>query len=1460
MIRPVKILMIEDSVTDAELICREVKRSGISFTEKLVDNRKDYIEALKTFVPDVILSDYALPEFDGKKALFLQQEMAPSVPFLLVTGSVNEETAVECMKAGADDYILKQNLTRLGEAIKAAMHKKQLLADKMEVEDVLRKSEARYRSLFENSAIPIFEEDYSRVKQFFNKLSAEGITDFRAHFDNHPEDVVNCASMIEIIDVNNESIRFFQAQDKQEIFTDMSTYFLDESWAIFKEQLIALAEGKSYFECEFPVSTFQWEHRDLILKLSVRPDSQHTLKHVFISFVDITDRKLAEAALKDSEEQFRTAYENASVGVCMTDLNGILLNVNNALCMIWGYSKDELAGRNFNEITLEEDKGIGMNLLRDLISGEIKHASFEKRYRNKNGNIVWASVSTGLVHSISQRKDYFVSYLQDITQRKEAELMLQKSAELYCTLTESMKDVVWILDPETLYFRYISPSVQKMAGYSTEEILALPMSALVLPEYREKLNNDMLKIIHDCESGKEVPGTFHTQIIPQPCKDGSVKWAEITCYAFRNEENGKLELRGVHRDVTAQRQAQDLLRKSEEKFRLLYEFAADPIQLLDENLLFLDCNTATLNILGIDSKSEFLNLQPWEISPQFQPDGRESDEKSKDFVKTAFSQGSYRFEWVHRRMNGELFTVDINLTKIPMEGKDLLLVHWRDITKRKQIEDALLKSEAKFRLLAENASDVIWTMDLDGKNTYVSPSIERLRGYTPEEALQQTAEESLTPESALIAKKFLANAIEKISSGERFENYRLILEQPCKDGTIVWVEATVSGIYDETGSFISFLGVSRNITDRRQTEIALSESEERYRLLIENQGEGVGIVDLDENFVFCNPAAEQMFDVPPGMLIQRNLKEFIKPEELKKLNQESSKRREGNKSTYELGIISSTGIAKQLLVTSTPYYDKTGKFSGTFGVFRDITARKKAEELLMEREFWLSESQRVGRIGSYSLNIVNDHWTSSAVMDEILGIEPNTHKTLQTWLNIVHPDHVEMMKEYFTNHVIGQKKHFNKEYKILRRTDGVERWVWGNGELTFNEAGEPVQMIGTIVDITDRKLAEEALIEAKERAEENDRLKTAFLNNISHEIRTPMNAIIGFSGFLNEPELSPDKRKYFTEIICNASNHLLSVITDIINIATVEAGQASLKKTRINLNQVVRNLFNQFELKARERNIRLEFSTPLPDNYTNIDTDETKLMQILSNLIGNALKFTKQGHVKFGYTCQDHHLEFYIEDTGIGIAPELHEEIFERFRQADSTIARQFGGTGLGLSISKAYVELLGGKIWVSSKAGEGATFYFTLPFEMGHNGHSHSKVADTNEFISFDSSKTILIAEDEDLNYLLLEQVLSEYDLKLIRVENGAEAFDFCKNHPEIDLVLMDVKMPVMDGYEATRMIKAVRPELPIIMQTAYSRESDRQKSFECGCDGYISKPIIISEFLGHLQKHLKITEIQKK
>jgi PAS domain S-box-containing protein len=374
---------------------------------------------------------------------------------------------------------------------------------------------------------------------------------------------------------------------------------------------------------------------------------------------------------------------------------------------------------------------------------------------------------------------------------------------------------------------------------------------------------------------------------------------------------------------------------------------------------------------------------------------------------------------------------------------------------------------------------------------------------------------------------------------------------------------------------------------------------------------------------------------------------------------------------------------------------------------------------------------------------------------------------------------------------------------------------------------------------------------SKVKAEESDNLKTAFLANMSHEIRTPMNAIMGFSDFLLDPGLTREKLEDFVRIIHASSLQLLSVINDIIDISKIEAGLIPVSKEIVDINAILDELTVTYTKIARHKNSGLSFSCNHPSDIIFINTDSNKIRQIFCNLLNNAIKFTNEGSVEFGYKTKEGFIEFYVKDTGIGIAAENQILIFSRFRQVENTDTRTYGGNGLGLSISKALVEKLGGTITVNSEIGTGSTFVFTIP-----DIKSDEQAADTQVITKPDrlnwKGKTILLVEDEENNHAFIGELLSITNATILHAWDGSEAVEQVKKHSGISLVLMDIKMPVMNGTQAMRLIKQISPELPVIAQTAYAMNHDRNKALEDGFDNYLTKPIDRKLFYEVLNSYL--------
>lgn len=454
------------------------------------------------------------------------------------------------------------------------------------------------------------------------------------------------------------------------------------------------------------------------------------------------------------------------------------------------------------------------------------------------------------------------------------------------------------------------------------------------------------------------------------------------------------------------------------------------------------------------------------------------------------------------------------------------------------------------------------------------------------------------------------------------------------------------------------------------------------------------------------------------------------------------------------------------------------------------------------------------------------------------------------------------MYGYDRNELIGHTPEFlsapgknNMEF-VFRCFNNVKNGIsqefefWGlrkNGEIfpkkvrqySGNYFGKEV-IITVASDITNNKMRELELKEAKEKAEESERLKSAFLANMSHEIRTPMNSILGFSELLMNEKLTEEKKEKYHEIVNSSGKRLMNLISDIIDVSKIDAHQLSMHFTNFNLNKLINTLSEQFSIPAEKKNVAIKVVKKLGDHQCFINCDETRLAQVFSNLLENALKFTKDGVVEFGYDAVDENIHFYVKDSGVGISEKDHQLIFDRFGQSENEVQTVKAGSGLGLSISKGIVEILGGKIWVESELDKGATFHFTVPNCFVVNERKMGvEVNEVEIELENNPALTILIAEDEETNFLFLEALLEDFQYHLIHVENGRDAVEMMKTNPTIDLILMDFNMPIMNGMDATIEIRKTNQTIPIIALTAYAMSEDREKALKAGCSDYLSKPV---------------------
>jgi len=399
------------------------------------------------------------------------------------------------------------------------------------------------------------------------------------------------------------------------------------------------------------------------------------------------------------------------------------------------------------------------------------------------------------------------------------------------------------------------------------------------------------------------------------------------------------------------------------------------------------------------------------------------------------------------------------------------------------------------------------------------------------------------------------------------------------------------------------------------------------------------------------------------------------------------------------------------------------------------------------------------------------------------------------------------------------------------------------------------------LEIEKHKNTSKKLLKAKEKAEESDRLKSAFLRNISHEIRTPMNGIIGFSNLLKEPWFNSDELSQYFDLIEQSGRRMLNTIDNLIKFSMIESGQTKVNIGDTKIYEKTQQIFNYYEPEVEEKGLMLLLNIPDKTKDILIRTDKQKINSILSILIKNAIKYSQTGIIEFGYKIKTEserkELKFFVKDNGIGIPKAIQETIFESFMQADISETRKFDGSGLGLSICKAYVEMLGGKIWVESIEGKGSSFYFTIPYQavaekIFDNKESELKKSSLPEI----KPLKILIAEDEESVDMHFNIVLKKFQTQLLHAKTGIEAVEYCRKNPDIDLILMDIKMPEMDGYEATKQIRKFNKNIIIIAQTAYALPGDREKSIEAGCDDYICKPIDRIKLIKMINENLNIKD----
>ncbi len=1075
---------------------------------------------------------------------------------------------------------------------------------------------------------------------------------------------------------------------------------------------------------------------------------------------------------------------------------------------------------------------------------------------------------------------------KDITAEKAAMDKIMESESRYRQLVETASEAVYLINAKGVVVDVnrhaeiiLEKSKEEIIGHTVEVIDPnFPVGAFL--EFWENVPYDK-------------PYIFETTHIN---RDGTEIPMEISGKKFKiNEETFYY---GIARDIRERKKASERLRESEDKFRGLFESANVGIALADADGKQIDANAEFLKMLDY-TREEFLKKNFVDLS---HPDELENERALIEKIRNRETD-HYRIEKRLRKKDGSYFWGDTSLTaRRDQEGNvQVYIAVVVDITEKRNAAlkileqkeefealneeltqsnaelNATLKREAeaneRYQMAVDATSDGIFDWNLETNEIYYSPTWKAMLGYRDDELPNDfSIWETLTePEDVQRSWKMQNELINR-----QRDRFVMEFKMKHKDGHWIDVLSRAIAYFNSQGKAFRIVGSHTDITERKRIEEALKTNEQRFKKAQQIGDVGNWEYNIKKEEFWASDQAKRIYG------FEEHVESFSTEQvescipERERVHQALVDLIQDNKEyNLEFDIIANdTGERKTITSIAELEKDSDGKPLKITGVIQEITRRKKTENRLKESQDRLAIAIEGANIGTWEWEINSGKVYTNEFWVRKLGYDPkDVPGKMDWWRAQVHPDDQESSNDQMNKHLDGKTDIYDA---VVRVKTKAKDWVWVQDKakvVEWDDDEKPLKVSGVHIDISknilhERKIEEqneeyevlneelmqtnEDLVFAKERAEEANRLKTEFLHNMSHEIRTPMNGIIGFSGLLNEPDMTEEKRKYFTRIIQNSSKQLLRIIDDILEISTLETKQEKIKESEFYLNDLVMELFAVFNLKAKEQNIPIHLKKGLKDAQSLIVSDKTKLTKILDNLLENALKYTHEGFIEFGYNIEGENLVIFIKDTGIGIAPENHELIFERFSREDKDLAATTGGLGLGLSIARENARLLGGDIRLESEKGKGSVFFLSIPYQKPESlkdslfrGLPQAKKA----------KYTALVAEDEEINYLYIEAILEKEADKfhIIHAINGQQAIDICRDNKDVDIVLMDIKMPGMSGLIAARKIKEVRPDLPVIAQTAYSIQSDVKLAKSYGCDDFLSKPIAKEDLLKIVAKYLE-------
>lgn len=994
----------------------------------------------------------------------------------------------------------------------------------------------------------------------------------------------------------------------------------------------------------------------------------------------------------------------------------------------------------------------------------------------------------------------------------------------YKTIFDSNRDSITIFrlndDNTPGNFIDVNPATIALLGYSRKELLTMSVRDIenLSDEERKKRIEDLLA------NGKII---FTTKI-----KNKAGKNREVEVETFLINHENQPAFMNITRDITERKQMEISYKKAHQNLVTLIDAIPDLLFEIGLDGKIHHYHSGRNDLLAVPEE-EFINKFFYDILP---PDVSAICQKAiSEANQKGWSGGA---QYSLDLPNGKSwFEISVSRINEDADKETHFILLARDITQRKEAEKVQSDALDLLQNITSRVPGIVYQYKLhpDGSSCfpYASDGMKQIYGVEPKDVKKDASiiTDIIHPDDFSQIMDSILESAKNLTQWN--QEYRVIL----KNKTVRNVFGTATPQLEEDGSVL-WHGFITDITDKKVIEESLRESEEKYRGLIENSPDTV-VIYRDGIIVFTNDEGIRMVGgKSKDDIIGKPVLDFIHPDSIDSVLQrmEEVTRDEKASKIIEEKFIDLNG--KPIFVEIKAIPTVFEKKPAVQVIIHDITQTKQNQEKIKQLSQAVEQSPVTIIItNTYGeIEYVNPKFTATTgySFEEIIGKNPRILKS-----NHTSPDDYEQLWK-----TISSGNAWHGEFHNVRK-NGELYWESSSISPILNVEGKTTHYIAINEDITERKKVEKQLINAKEKAEESDRLKLAFLANMSHEIRTPMNGILGFTELLKAPNLAGKEQQEYITIIEKSGVRMLNIINDIISISKVESGQIEVSLSETNINEQIDYLYHFFKPEATQKGIKLYTNTLLETKEAILLTDKEKLYAILTNLVKNAIKFTDSGTIEFGYRKKEKFLEFYVKDSGLGISSSQQKIIFERFRQANDTISRSHEGSGLGLAISKAYVEKLGGKIWVTSEEGKGSTFYFTIPFDAISKTKEipfYETITTEVKTTSITKNLKVLVVEDDAISQLLIAIALKPFAKEILKISTGIEAIEICKNNTDIDLVMMDINMPEMSGHDATKAIREFNKDLIIIAQTANGMQSDRDDAIAAGCTDYISKPVNIT------------------